>query len=95
MTLEFLTRYESWLILGLILIVADMVLGLEFFVLSFGVGALLVAAVLAALGSADVNASWQIALIVFAGASLAVLLPLRRYLNRKRSEGGGPDINDY
>ena len=91
---ELITRYESWLVLGFVLIAADMLLGFEFFALSFGVSALLTGALLALLASVDVPLGWQLILIIFAIDGLAVLVPLRKWLNKKQAEGG-KDINDY
>lgn len=96
MPLDLLLRYETWMILGLALIALDMLLGLDFFVLAFGVGALLTGTLLftqfaASLGIAD---SWQGMITAFGLLSVLVLLPLRYWLNKTQKEGG-KDINDY
>ena len=36
---EWLLRYEIWLIAALVLVAIDVLLGLDFFLLAFGVGA--------------------------------------------------------
>ena len=92
--LELITRYEFWLVLGFLLIAADMLIGLEFFALAFGIGALLMGVTLLVLGFGNVTLSWQWALTIFAVDSVIILVPLRRWLNKRKSEGG-EDINDY
>lgn len=96
LSIELLLRYETWLILAFVLIAADMLLGLEFFALAFGVGALITGITIyanfdSALGLSD---SWQGILSYFAVLSVAVLVPLRLWLNKSRDRGG-KDINDY
>jgi membrane protein implicated in regulation of membrane protease activity len=93
---ELLLRYETWMILAFVLIAADMLLGLEFFALAFGVGALLTGITLLAkiaipLGISD---SWQGTLTYFSVLSVGVLIPLRLWLNKSKAKGG-KDINDY
>ena len=92
--LAWLVRYEAWFIAGLVLIAADMVLGLDFFALSLGVSALLTGILLLVFGAAGIALPWQIVVAVFAVDSVAILIPLRKWLNREKSEGG-TDINDY
>lgn len=92
--LEYITRYEFWLVLGFVLIAVDMLIGLEFFALAFGIAALLMGITLVVLGQMGINLNWEWTLIIFAVDSVVILVPLRRWLNKRRSEGG-QDINDY
>ena len=39
--------WELWLVIGLVCIALDMIAGLEFFVLSFGIGALVTSGIIA------------------------------------------------
>ncbi len=80
-----------WLALGLALIAADVLLGLGFFMLPWGVSALLLAAILALFPYLMV--SWVEALGLWAFLSVIVLVPLRRFYGRRRD--GQKDINEY
>jgi len=88
---------EVWLILALVLVGADIVLGLQYFVLSIGVAALLLAGALLAqqnlwFGDAVVFETWRGVGIWFAVLSVASVL-LIKLLTRQRR--GQPDINEY
>jgi membrane protein implicated in regulation of membrane protease activity len=95
MSPDLLLRYEAWMIAGLTLVVLDLLLGLDFFALSAGLGALGTGAVLltARMLPLPLADSWPAVLALFALLSLAVLIPLRHWLNRRRADGG-VDIND-
>ena len=88
---------EFWLILALVLVGADIMLGLQFFVLSIGVASLLLAGVLLAqqnqwFGDAVLIETWHTVGVWFAVLSVASIL-LIRFLVRQRR--GQPDINEY
>ena len=88
---------EFWLILALVLVGADIMLGLQFFVLSIGVASLLLAGVLLAqqnqwFGDAVLIETWHGVGVWFAVLSVASIL-LIKYLVRQRR--GQPDINEY
>ena len=88
---------EFWLILALVLVGADIMLGLQFFVLSIGVASLLLAGVLLAqqnqwFGDAVVIETWHSVGVWFAVLSVASIL-LIKFLVRQRR--GQPDINEY
>ena len=88
---------EFWLILALVLVGADIVFGLQYFVLSIGVAALLLAGVLFAqqnlwFGEAVVIETWRGVGVWFAVLSVASIF-LIKFLVRQR--GGQPDINEY
>ena len=95
--MDFLLRYEVWLVAALILIAVDVVLGLDFILLSFGVGA---GAVGGSLLLQDVvplpyTQSWEALLTFFALFSLLILVPLRRAVNRRLDGVDDQDINRY
>lgn len=94
MPLDYLTRYEIWLVAGFVLIAADMLFSLQFFALSFGAGALLLGVAIGVLGKMGTTLGWETTLALFAIVSMAVLIPLRKWLNQQRADGA-KDINDY
>ena len=88
---------EFWLILALVLVGADIVLGLQFFVLSMGVAALVLSGVLFAqenqwFGDSVVIETWHSVGVWFAVLSVASIF-LIRFLARQRR--GQADINEY
>ena len=88
---------EFWLILALVLVGADIVLGLQFFVLSIGVAALVLSGVLLAqenqwFGDAVLIETWHTVGVWFAVLSVASIF-LIRFLTRQRQDQ--PDINEY
>ena len=88
---------ELWLILALVLVGADIVFGFQYFVLSIGVAALLLAGVLFAqqnlwFGEAVEFETWRGVGVWFAVLSVASIF-LIKFLVRKRR--GPPDINEY
>ena len=95
--LELLLHYETWMILGLSLIAIDVLVGLDFVLLSFGVGALSAGISLLLKESLAIPYanSWEGILTFFAIFSLAVMLPLRHYARRSPGSVGDEDINKY
>ncbi len=91
--LSLLIRYETWMILGLTLIVLDLVFGLEFFALSFGIGGLMTGLGILILGDAAIFQTWESSVTTFGVLSVIILYPLRRWVLRttKNTE----DINHY
>lgn len=88
---------ELWLILALVLVGADIVFGLQYFVLSIGVAALLLAGVLVAqqnlwFGDALMIETWRNVGIWFAVLSVASVFLIKLLLRQRRGE---PDINEY
>lgn len=102
MTMDSLLGYwslqpEVWLILALVLVGADIVLGLEYFVLSIGVAALLLAGMLVAqqnlwFGDAVVFETWRSVGVWFAVLSVASIFLIKLLARQRR---GRPDINEY
>jgi len=93
MLLSLLLRYETWMILGIALIILDVALGLDFFALSFGVGGLITGLGILTLGEAAIFQSWEGAVTTFGITSVLVLFPLRRWV--LKSTRGSEDINHY
>ena len=88
---------EFWVILALVLVGADILFGLQYFVLSIGVAALLLAGVLIAqqnlwFGDAVVIETWRSVGIWFAVLSVASIFFIKLVLRQWR---GQPDINKY
>ena len=88
----FLLEPDFWYIAGIGLIILDILIGLEFFALSFGIGALLT-------GVASDRALlpvwlvfWERALLVFSSLSLVTLGILKKVIPKG---DGRKDINDY
>lgn len=88
---------EFWLILALVLVGADIMLGLQFFVLSIGVASLLLAGVLLAqqnqwFGDAVLIETWHSVGVWFAVLSVASILLIKLLVRQRRDQ---PDINEY
>ena len=91
--LSLLMRYETWLILGLVLIVLDIALGLEFFALSFGIGGLVTGLGMLIFADAYLFKTWESTVTTFGIASVVILFPLRRWVLKTTKETD--DINHY
>lgn len=94
---EWLLRYEIWLIAALVLVAIDVLLGLDFFLLAFGVGAAVTGASLYFQDALPLpyTGNWEALLVFFAVFSLVILVPMRRYLQRASSGEEESDINRY
>lgn len=97
MIAELLLKPEVWVILGVILIVVDFTVGLQFFALSFGCGAFLTAGlVYMSAGNESFFFEiddWTESILLFAVGSVASLVPIRYFAYRKFRNS--EDINDY
>lgn len=88
---------EIWVILAILLVGADILLGLQFFVLAIGVAALLLSGVLFAqqnlwFGDALVIETWRGVGVWFSALSLVSIFLIKLVLRWRR---GQPDINEY
>ena len=86
-----------WVFAALLLVGADMVFGLEYFVLSIGVAALVMAALLYLQDrpwapAAPAIESWRGVGVWFAGLTVASVAAIRLLFQRR---GGPPDPNEY
>ncbi|HAE02091.1 MAG TPA: hypothetical protein DCL95_10860 [Rhodospirillaceae bacterium] len=93
-----LFQAEAWLILALVLIIADIIVGLDFFVLPVGVAAAIVSALLFAesrfwFSDTILLESWREVLIAFAILSVAAIFLIRKLFQRHNADT--PDINQY
>jgi membrane protein implicated in regulation of membrane protease activity len=93
-----LFQAEVWLILALVLIIADIVVGLDFFVLPVGIAAAVVSAMLFAesrfwFSDTILLESWREVLIAFAILSVAAIFLIRKLFQRRNIDT--PDINQY
>ena len=89
---------EVWIILGLVLIVADVFLGFNFFVLPIGIAALILAFLVysennALFGSIVLFDNWRDVIIWFSALSVASVGLLKIVFQRKNKSE--PDINKY
>ena len=98
---------EAWLILGILLVLSDLVLGMNYFLLPLGIAAFLTA-VLVALGNSLISdevlmgESWMTSVLIFeswkdlfywfAGLSVLCTISLRFFFRKAHAE---TDINDY
>lgn len=89
---------EIWLILAIVLVLSDVVIGLNFFVLPVGLAAGIVSAMLYAeqnfwFSDTIILESWREVLIAFAVLAVASVFVIRRVF--QKSADAQPDINDY
>jgi len=89
---------EVWLIFGLILVIADVFLGFNFFVLPVGVASFIISALIYGennmlFGTLVLFKSWKVVVLYFAGLSL-VSVSLLRFVFQRRKKNQ-PDINEY
>ena len=95
--MDFLLRYEIWLIAAVIFVAVDVVIGLDFILLAFGIGAAATGASLFWDDSLNLPyaANWE-ALVTFFGIfSLFILVPLRILVKRLQNKDNLDDINKY
>lgn len=98
MFIGLLLDVNFWLILGLVLIIADIFLGFNFFVLPFGVAALLVATMVylqesGRLGDLQLFSNWEGVVYWFAGLSVVSVGLLKLFFQKKADDR--QDINEY
>ena len=94
---DWLLRYEFWLIAALVLVAVDVLLGLDFFLLAFGIGAAVTGGALFFKDALPLpyTGNWEALLTFFAIFSLLILVPMRRLLQKASSGDEGGDINRY
>ena len=95
--MDYIFQLEAWLILALVLVAADILLSLDFILLSFGIGAALTGAALyyGSVIGLPLAADWRMLLTFFALSSLGVLFPLRKYARKSATGKSDEDINKY
>lgn len=95
--MDFLLRYEIWLIAAVILVAVDVVVGLDFILLAFGIGAAVTGASLFWDGSLNLpyTSDWESLVTFFGMFSLCILVPLRILVKRLQKNDEVTDINHY
>ena len=86
---------ELWFTLAIVMIIADVLIGMEFFVLSVGVAAFMISGLLWMQhhGLFDLFESWSQIALCFAALSLGSIAVIKWMF--RNSGGTGRDINDY
>ncbi len=85
--------WELWLVIGLVCIALDMIAGLEFFVLSFGLGALATSGLIASdVSDLFATGHWKAQLLSASLIGLAVVFPIRNAVKKSMPK---EDINHY
>ena len=95
--MDFLLRYEIWFIAALVLIAVDVLVGLDFILFAFGIGAGLTGVSLALEGTGPLPyvKNWEALVTFFSVISLIILVPLRRLTSRYFGAQQNTDINKY
>jgi Membrane protein implicated in regulation of membrane protease activity len=95
--MEYLLRYEVWLIGALVLIAIDVLIGLDFILFAFGLGAGVVGLSLLFNDTLPLpyTENWESMVTFFAVVSLLILVPLRRFARRPAPGQIQDDINKY
>lgn len=95
--MDFLLRYEIWLIAAVIFVAVDVVVGLDFILLAFGIGAAVTGASLFWDGSLNLpfTSNWESLATFFGMFSLCILVPLRILVKRLQKNDEVTDINHY
>lgn len=95
--MDLLLRYETWLMAAIVFVAVDVLLGLDFILLAFGIGAAITGASLFWDDSLNLpyTADWESLITFFGVFSLCILLPLRILVKRLQSKDEIADINKY
>jgi len=93
--MTFLLNYEVWLIAAIVLIGADIILGLDFILVAFGISSIVTGVSLLVKDSIPLpfTDNWGSLITFFAIFSLVILVPLRRLLQKPKTNE--TDINKY
>lgn len=89
---------EAWIILGILLVMLDLMIGFEFFILPVGMAAIIVAGLIYAqanlwFGDAIIFSTWKGILIWFAILSVASVGIIKVFFQKSKNDQ--PDINQY
>ena len=87
-----LLEADFWYLVGIGLVIIEVIIGLEFFVLAFGIGAILTGATIDLSLLPSWLVYWERTILVFSVLSLATLLVLKKLIPKGRAK---KDINDY
>jgi membrane protein implicated in regulation of membrane protease activity len=87
-----LLEADFWYLVGIGLVIIEVIIGLEFFVLAFGIGAILTGATIDLSLLPSWLVYWERTFLVFSVLSLATLLVLKKLIPKGRAK---KDISDY
>ena len=95
--MDLLIRYEVWFIVAVTFVAVDVLIGLDFILLAFGIGAATTGASLFWDESLNLpyTTDWESLITFFGIFSLCILLPLRILVKRSQSKEDIADINKY
>ena len=95
--MDLLIRYEVWFVVAAIFVAVDVLIGLDFILLAFGIGAATTGASLFWDESLNLpyTTDWESLITFFGIFSLCILLPLRILVKRLQSKDDIADINKY
>ena len=95
--MDLLIRYEVWFIVAVTFVAVDVLIGLDFILLAFGIGAATTGASLFWDESLNLpyTTDWESLITFFGIFSLCILLPLRILVKRLQSKDDIADINKY
>ena len=95
--MNLLMEHEIWLIAALVFIASDVILGLNFILLSFGLGAAATGCSLLLNDTAALphTENWETLLTFFAVTSLVLLVPIRKFATVRADDSDEDDINKY
>lgn len=95
--MDLLLRYEIWLIAAVIFVAVDVLIGLDFILLAFGIGAASTGASLFWGDSLNLpyTTDWESLTTFFGIFSLCILFPLRILVKRLQVKDDMADINKY
>ena len=95
--MDLLMRYEIWLIAAIIFVAVDVLIGLDFILLAFAVGAITAGASLFWDDSLNLpyTTDWESLITFFGIFSLCILPPLRILVKRLQTKDDIADINKY
>ena len=95
--MDLLLRYEIWLIAAIVFVAVDVLLGLDFILLAFGIGAAITGASLFWDDSLNLpyTTGWESLATFFGIFSLCILFPLRILVRHLQSKDDITDINKY
>ena len=95
--MDLLIRYEVWFIVAVIFVAVDVLIGLDFILLAFGIGAATTGASLFWDESLNLpyTTDWESLITFFGIFSLCILPPLRILVKRFQSKDDIADINKY
>ena len=95
--MDLLLRYEIWLIAAVVFLAVDVLMGLDFILLAFAIGAATTGAALFWDDSLNLpyTTDWESLITFFGIFSLCILLPLRILVKRLQGKDDITDINKY